>query len=439
MISTIHQEAHSIRRRMFADVFSRSKIWASHSLRSAVTLILYERFLPIIGSAASSGDEIDIHSLTCAYSIDLLQSYQFGMSIASNLIQNIEQRETYLSQYFTRIPYMFWISEFPLLVSFSSWIGIDIVPQSVTKMRRGIEDSMLKTCDDAAELILKRETLTPEDTPVVYSQEYIAFHEADHTAAGGEALFASGNNPARHRLEIASDMLDFNAAMLETSGDAIIWIYFQLSLHPESQVKLREELLTLKPALKFPSKAKPELPDPKAVDDLPFLHAIVLETLRLYPASDGGQRRITPSPSCYLAGHKLPPGVVVQASVYCRHHNPDIFPDHEKWEPQRWMNASPEKLLEMKRWFWAFGSGSMMCIGKNFAMYCKSCPETRALADRNEAMKYAIAAIYTNFASECMNPKVRMPIDKQKGSSIGARHELRLRFTSVRNSESTEI
>ena len=46
------------------------------------------------------------------------------------------------------------------------------------------------------------------------------------------------------------------------------------------------------------------------------------------------------------------------------------------------MNQSKEDLEKKEKWFWAFGSGSRMCLGRNLAM---------------EIMRYALAAIYTNF------------------------------------------
>ena len=77
---------------------------------------------------------------------------------------------------------------------------------------------------------------------------------------------------------------------------------------PKVQSELRNELLTLSPTMKSSSDAA--FPVPKSVNDLPLLHAIVVETLRLHPAADGGQRRVVPSLSCKLHGHELPAGTV---------------------------------------------------------------------------------------------------------------------------------
>ena len=53
-----------------------------------------------------------------------------------------------------------------------------------------------------------------------------------------------------------------------------------------------------------------------------------------------------------------------------------------------------------------------------------------AWADDIKAMKYAIAAIYTNLISHCVN--ARTPIEKDKRSTIGERHPLLLRFELVK-------
>ena len=201
------------------------------------------------------------------------------------------------------------------------------------------------------------------DTMPVYWQEHKEFQNAD---------IESRLTLSHRGLDIASDMFDFNAAALETTGDAFIWVYLHLSRNMELQSELRNEHLTLSPTMKFSSDVKLNLPGPKAVNDLPLLHAIVQETLRLHPAADGGQRRVVPSPSCNLHGHQLPAGVVVHGYVYSIHQNPNVFPDPERWNPRRWLDANPEQLRIMKRWFRAFGSGSMQCIGKEFAACCKS-------------------------------------------------------------------
>lgn len=118
--------------------------------------------------------------------------------------------------------------------------------------------------------------------------------------------------------------------------------------------------------------------DLKALDDLPFLNACILETLRTNAPIPGPQPRTPLTPSHINLGNRtivIPPGTRVSAQAYSLHRNPDVFPNPECWIPERWLvdkNADiveeEERLKEMHRWFWAFGSGGRMCFGSNFAL-----------------------------------------------------------------------
>ena len=66
-----------------------------------------------------------------------------------------------------------------------------------------------------------------------------------------------------------------------------------------------------------------------------------------------------------LCGYPLPEGVVAHAAAYSVHRNEEVFERAEKWLPERWMG---EKKEGVKNWFWAFGSGSRGCTGKEFAL-----------------------------------------------------------------------
>ena len=44
-------------------------------------------------------------------------------------------------------------------------------------------------------------------------------------------------------------------------------------------------------------------------------------------------------------------------------HNPSVYPRPEQFQPERWLNANPERLQQMNRYFLPFGKGSRMCLG----------------------------------------------------------------------------
>ena len=176
------------------------------------------------------------------------------------------------------------------------------------------------------------------------------------------------------------------------------YLMYEVSRNIDLQTKLRRELHTLTPRL-LPNSH--ELPSWKALEALPFLDALINETLRLYPPTPGPFPRITPKVPLNICGHtNLPSGVRVSACIYALHQNEDVFPDPETYMPSRWL-VGKEKRDEMFRWLHAFGSGARQCLGIHFA---------------NLEMKLIVAAIYTTYETSIVEAGEM----RQKDSFLGA-------------------
>ncbi|KAH8672692.1 cytochrome P450 [Tricladium varicosporioides] len=418
MLSMVDSQLHAKRKRMLSNVYSKSYVLSSPTIQFTTKSIMFGRLLPLFQGSSETKTPIEVLSLNYAYSMDAFMVYQFGLDLGSNFIENTPQREWYLRNFFIRRPYMFWTTEVPTFNSMVKKIGFRLVPKWCDKSTTELEDWNLDICDKAESILSEQAVPDSTNVPVIYSQVRQGMRkQGQDLESTYNPNFLQAKQKYPHRLEIASEMFDHNAAALETSGITLTYVYYELSRRPELQACLRKELLTLSPPILFPilKGQEPLLPDSKAVDALPLLDAILQETLRLWAAVPGGQPRKTPSPSCTLAGYKnIPPGVRVQSSAYILHRNEEVFPEPEEWRPERWLDASPRQLVEMRRWLWAFGSGGRMCIGSNFAIH---------------SMKHAIAGIYTNFLSSIVNSE---GIEQAEGFTAGPRgNKLVLRYQHV--------
>ena len=68
-----------------------------------------------------------------------------------------------------------------------------------------------------------------------------------------------------------------------------------------------------------------------------------------------------------LAGHTIPPGTMVAASPRVSNRIAEDFPDPDRFDPGRYLDASQEDLVN--RWTWIpFGAGKHRCVGNAFAM-----------------------------------------------------------------------
>lgn len=88
------------------------------------------------------------------------------------------------------------------------------------------------------------------------------------------------------------------------------------------------------------------------------------ETLRCYPPSTSTDRFCTKAYQVPSTNTVIEKGQTVNIPTYGLHHDPDFFPQPEKFLPERW---SPEEKGKRNPYtFLAFGSGPRMCIVRKY-------------------------------------------------------------------------
>ena len=364
--STLNSKPHSVRKRMLSNIYSKSVIQSSNEVQELTRLILFDRLFPVLDAAASNSSPLDAMDLADGITMDFITAHELGSSNSSNFIQDAETRQRFRSWFNGRTDFSFWEQEVPSLTRLLSRIGLRPVPRWVDEANQNIDAWMFRLVRGTEQSCRKAREYGDKATgtrPVVYSQL------AESIRKGTLQNEMSGID---EEIRIASEFNDHAVAGMDTSGTTLTFLLWELSRHPELQVSIRKELLTLSPTLAMDNSST--LPSPRSLEGLPLLHAVLMETLRLHTAIPGSQPRLTPSIPASIAGSPpLPTGVRVSAQAHSLHRNEKVFPDAETWLPRRWLDASPSQAEEMMRWFWAFGSGSRMCIGIHFAKQ-GSCP-----------------------------------------------------------------
>ncbi|MFH8409074.1 cytochrome P450 [Streptomyces sp. NPDC018019] len=97
---------------------------------------------------------------------------------------------------------------------------------------------------------------------------------------------------------------------------------------------------------------------------LPHTMRTVTEILRMYPPVWALDRRAQRPVD--LGGRRLRPGTDLVISPYLFHHDPVLFPDPERFAPDRWEPGALKQ--EARDAFIPFGAGSRKCLGDNFGM-----------------------------------------------------------------------
>ncbi|EEU42755.1 uncharacterized protein NECHADRAFT_47676 [Fusarium vanettenii 77-13-4] len=153
--------------------------------------------------------------------------------------------------------------------------------------------------------------------------------------------------------DIASECLDHMVAGIDTTGDVLCFLIWELS-QPRSaqfQDELRREL-----------KGNPDM----AFDKLPVLDSIVQEGLRCFPAIPMSLPRVVPKDGRVIDDIFVPEDTIVSSQAYSvQRHHAHVFPEPDRFNPHRWM--SNENDAEMRRHIFAFSYGGRGCIGKHLA------------------------------------------------------------------------
>lgn len=317
--------SHARQKRVVAGVYAKSAVQGSGELRVVASRVVRRRFLPIVRDyvrgRGKEETEVEVLELAKAVTMDLVSGYIFGSGQGMDFLGDEGYRRT-------------WLREF------RTFQGMSV------KQREGhlVERSCMEMCEAAEEYLRSwnGDGVGGGTRPVVYEQ--LSRRLDVDASPSGFSEEAKREMEERKKKVVASELLDHLIAGHESTGVTLMYTMYQLSLRPELQAKLREELLTLEPPILlskdetviYPketsdisnpqtsssSNSDPdspttttssvsldaakgstaaerdnELPTPRAIDALPLLGAILQETLRLHQAVPHPQPRVTPSTS----------------------------------------------------------------------------------------------------------------------------------------------
>jgi len=141
----------------------------------------------------------------------------------------------------------------------------------------------------------------------------------------------------------------------ETTALALTWTWYLLSGNPVAENRLHEELSSVLGS---------RLPQVSDLERLPYLQAVVNESLRLYPpAYLLARTSIAPST---IGGYDFPTGTTILVSPWVMQRDARYFDDPDTFHPERWLDGLAARLPSGA--YFPFGDGPRRCIGQGFAL-----------------------------------------------------------------------
>ncbi|KAF2237257.1 cytochrome P450 [Viridothelium virens] len=150
----------------------------------------------------------------------------------------------------------------------------------------------------------------------------------------------------------------------DTTGISLTAIVNNLCRNPETVEKLRAEIEG-----HVSNTRSPEALTFKEAQSMPYLNAVIKESLRLHPATGLPLFRKVPAGGASIIGQYFPEGATVGINTWVAHYNEDAFgPDAPIFRPERWLEADSRQLSLMEQYNFPFGLGARNCLGKNISM-----------------------------------------------------------------------
>lgn len=171
------------------------------------------------------------------------------------------------------------------------------------------------------------------------------------------------------RHELYADANIFVMAGSETSATLLAVAVYYLLRNPDKLALLQREVRGAFP--RNPAAADGGEADINfsTVTELPYLLAVINESLRIHPALPAGINRCVPQGGAMIDGRFVAEGTILQVAQWPAFHLEDNFKDPWSFVPERWLEKRPARYVDDNhKVFQPFSFGARGCIGRGLAM-----------------------------------------------------------------------
>jgi cytochrome P450 len=141
----------------------------------------------------------------------------------------------------------------------------------------------------------------------------------------------------------------------ETTALVLTYTVYLLARHPAQAAALAREIDDV-----LGDRAA----TPAELANLPYLDAVIRESLRIYPPVYAFGREVVEP--FELGGYTMPVGAQVLTAPFGVHRNPLYWREPDEFRPERWLNGETRDLPRYA--YMPFGGGHRICIGSHFAL-----------------------------------------------------------------------
>ncbi|XP_014772532.1 cytochrome P450 3A8 [Octopus bimaculoides] len=338
-------------RTLLLPAFSTSHFKQTMGIMNSVVKNLEENF----SLFADSNKAVEIKQIFSHYTIDMISSTAFGIEVNSMKNPNHALIKCFDKFFYVnfRNPITSAQTLFPVIPKILGLLGIksnfSSSLQTMAKFSKDIiaERRKNKTVrHDFLQLLLdaKLEDVDKIDDDMKHELETLTF----------ENMRDWRSKRGLTDEEIVSQVVLFLFAAHLTTSTALGFFSYILATQPEIQQKVYDEVMDV---------IGDKVPTFEDLNKLSYLDMCISEILRLYPPSFRLQRYA--KETVKIKDWIIPKNIPVDISIYSLQHDPEYWPEPDKFIPERFAPEAKDKLNPYT--FLPFGFGPRMCIGQKMA------------------------------------------------------------------------
>ncbi|KAG8415885.1 hypothetical protein J3459_013946 [Metarhizium acridum] len=319
--------AHKIRRAIVGPMFSPRSIQEF----SPAALQIIKAALGNVEEAYDSGLAVSLKKLESNFAMDIITKLCFGRDM--NCTKGTKETTALVNSMITLARSFCLIKHFPILgttmQSFPNPILARILP--------GFVEFRQQCAQWVAEVRERHQN-------GVYRDE-----------SGQQTVFDAilEAEPQRTTKGLVDEAFSLVIGGTETTVTTITYGVWCILKSPEVQKKLLDELDKVE-------TNNDGLMEYQNLVNLPYLTAIIQETLRISSPAPGILTRLVPAGGTTYSKYFLPAGTSVSTAQRMIHYDPDLFPEPDAFMPERWLGDNAQVY---KANLIPFGKGPRMCVG----------------------------------------------------------------------------
>ncbi|GFY66959.1 cytochrome P450 4c3 [Trichonephila inaurata madagascariensis] len=158
--------------------------------------------------------------------------------------------------------------------------------------------------------------------------------------------------------DIREEVDTFMFAGHDTTAMGISWALYNIGLRPDIQDMIHDELDRI-----FQDDRERPI-TMEDVREMKYLDCVLKESQRLYPSLPVIGREL--EEDIIIDGYTVPAGTTCMLATFMLHRNPDVFPNPEVFDPERFLQENCAGRHPFA--YVPFSAGPRNCIGQRFAM-----------------------------------------------------------------------